>query len=116
MHMPTENRIHSTTKIAIVTGGSRGLGRSTVLRLAKRGVNSIFTYRSNEAEARTVVGLVVDTGRKSIALQLDAGNIRAFDAFVQSVRQALTEFGAEHFDYLVNNAGTSLHKAFNQTT
>ena len=107
---------NSTTKIAIVTGGSRGLGRSTVLSLARRGVDSIFTYHSNRAEAEKVIGLVAEAGRKAVALQLDTGNVRAFDPFVQRVRQALAELGAERFDYLVNNAGTSLHKAFDQTT
>ncbi len=114
--MPTENRANSTTRIAIVTGGSRGLGRSTVLSLARRGVDSIFTYHSNRAEAEKVVGLVADAGRKAVALQLDTGDVRAFDPFVHRVRQALAERNADRFDYLVNNAGTSLHKAFDQTT
>ncbi len=105
-----------TTKIAIVTGGSRGLGRNTVLSLAKRGVDSIFTYNSNRAEADKVLGLVREAGRKATALQLDTSNLRSFDLFAQSVCQALTDFGAARFDYLVNNAGTSLHKAFDQTT
>jgi NAD(P)-dependent dehydrogenase (short-subunit alcohol dehydrogenase family) len=114
--MPTENRANSTTRIAIVTGGSRGLGRNTVLSLARRGVDSIFTYHANRAEAEKVVGLVVEAGRKAVALQLDTGDVRAFDAFVRRVRQALAELGAERFDYLVNNAGISHHKAFDQTT
>ncbi len=105
-----------TTKIAIVTGGSRGLGRNTVLSLAKRGVDSIFTYNSNRAEADKVLGLVRKAGRRATALQLDTSNLRSFDLFAQSVCQALTDFGAARFDYLVNNAGTSLHKAFDQTT
>jgi NAD(P)-dependent dehydrogenase (short-subunit alcohol dehydrogenase family) len=114
--MPTENGPDRTTKIAVITGGSRGLGRSTVLSLARRGVDSIFTYHSNRAEAEKVIGLVAEAGRKAVALQLDTGNVRAFDPFVQRVRQALAERNAERFDYLVNNAGTSLHKAFDQTT
>src|SRR5208283_4406385 len=105
-----------TTKIAIVTGGSRGLGRSNVLSLAKRGVDSIFTYNSNPAEADKVLGLVREAGRKATALQLDTSNLSSFDLFAQCVCQALTDFGAARFDYLVNNAGTSLHKAFDQTT
>jgi NAD(P)-dependent dehydrogenase (short-subunit alcohol dehydrogenase family) len=105
-----------TTKIAIVTGGSRGLGRNTVLSLAKRGVDAIFTYNSNRAEADRVLGLVREAGRKATALQLDTSNVRSFDLFAQNVRQALADFGAARFDYLVNNAGTSLHKAFDQTS
>jgi NAD(P)-dependent dehydrogenase (short-subunit alcohol dehydrogenase family) len=114
--MPTENRANSTTRIAIVTGGSRGLGRNTVLSLARRGVDSIFTYHANRAEAEKVVSLVAEAGRKAVALQLDTGDVRAFDPFVRRVRQALAELGAEQFDYLVNNAGISHHKAFDQTT
>ena len=114
--MATENRASSTPKIAIVTGGSRGLGRSMVLSLARRGVDSIFTYHSNQDEAGKVISLAAEAGRKAVALQLDTGNVRVFDPFVQKVRQALAELHAERFDYLVNNAGTSLHKAFDQTT
>jgi NAD(P)-dependent dehydrogenase (short-subunit alcohol dehydrogenase family) len=114
--MPNENRANSNTRIAVVTGGSRGLGRSTVLNLARRGVDSIFTYHSNRAEAEKVIGLAAGAGRKAVALQLDTGDVRALGPFVQRVRQALAEWSAERFDYLVNNAGTSLHKAFDQTT
>jgi NAD(P)-dependent dehydrogenase (short-subunit alcohol dehydrogenase family) len=114
--MPTENSASSTTRIAIVTGGSRGLGRSTVLSLAKRRVDSIFTYNANRAEADKVTALVGGIGSKAIALQLDTGKARTFDPFVRSVRQALAELHAERFDYLVNNAGISHHNAFDQTT
>jgi NAD(P)-dependent dehydrogenase (short-subunit alcohol dehydrogenase family) len=106
----------SSPRIALITGGSRGLGRSTVLSLAKRGVDSIFTYHSNQAEAERVVRLVAETGRKAIALQLDTGKVSAFDPFVKGVRKALADLGAERFDYLVNNAGTSHHVAFDKTT
>jgi NAD(P)-dependent dehydrogenase (short-subunit alcohol dehydrogenase family) len=115
-HNMTRNTATPKNKIAIVTGGSRGLGRSTVLSLAQRGVDSIFTYNSNRSEAEKVVGLVAEAGRKAVALQLDTGNVRGFDPFVQKVRQSLSELKAERFDFLVNNAGTSLHKAFDQTT
>jgi len=114
--MPTENTPASKTKIAIVTGGSRGLGRNTVLSLANRGVDSIFTYNSNQAEAENVVGLVAGAGRKAVALQLDTGNVGAFDDFVDRVRDALSGLGTERFDYLVNNAGISHHNSIEKTT
>ena len=109
--MPTNNSKTSTTHIAIVTGGSRGLGRSTVLSLADRGVDSIFTYHSNKDEAEKVVAMVADKGGKAVALQLDTGRVATFDAFVNGVRDALATLRAERFDYLVNNAGTSHHAA-----
>jgi len=71
--MPTQTK----TKIAIVTGGSRGLGRNTVLSLATRGIDSIFTYNSNRAAAEKVVGLVREAGREATALQLDTSNLRS---------------------------------------
>jgi len=107
--MMTTNINNPNTKIAIVTGGSRGIGRSIVLSLAKRGVGSIFTYNSSGAEAEKVIGLAAEAGQKAIALQLDTGNIVAFDAFTQSVQSALEGVGAMHFDYLVNNVGNNHH-------
>jgi NAD(P)-dependent dehydrogenase (short-subunit alcohol dehydrogenase family) len=114
--MSTANTMVSVSKVAIVTGGSRGLGRNTVVNLAKHGVHSIFTYLSNRTEADKVVAEVKEMGAKAAAVQLDTGDVRSFDAFVESVRSMLAVFGAEHFDYLINNAGTSLHKNFDQTT
>jgi NAD(P)-dependent dehydrogenase (short-subunit alcohol dehydrogenase family) len=114
--MTAGNSADSIKKIAIVTGGSRGLGRNTVLHLARRGVSSVFTYRSNEAEADKVVSLVTEEGQRAIALPLDTGEVSTFDAFVGKVRESLARLGAERFDYLVNNAGTSHHAPFDKTT
>jgi NAD(P)-dependent dehydrogenase (short-subunit alcohol dehydrogenase family) len=95
------------TKIAIVTGGSRGIGRNTVESLARRGVHSIFTYHSHNADAEAVVAEVESAGAKAVALQLDTAAIASFDAFVDRVKGALTQIGAERFDFLVNNAGNN---------
>lgn len=103
-------------KIALVTGGSRGLGRNTVLSLARRGVNSVFTYHSRDDEAREVVRQIEALGARSVALQLDTANIGSFPAFADAVRTALASLGDEKFDYLVNNAGTGLHKSFAETS
>jgi NAD(P)-dependent dehydrogenase (short-subunit alcohol dehydrogenase family) len=116
--MSNENAVNASAKVAIVTGGSRGLGRNTVLSLARRGVHSIFTYNSNRAEADKLVAEVSETGTgaKTVALQLDAGKISTFDSFVKSAAAALAEMGTERFDYLVNNAGTSHHAPFDKVT
>ena len=107
-----------TTPIAIVTGGSRGLGRSAVLKLAERGVDTILTYKSNEAEAHAVVGQVEALGRKAVALQLDAGHSKGFAAFAARVQAALgATWQRERFDYLVNNAGMGVaHALVAETT
>ena len=98
-----------TTKIAIVTGGSRGIGRSVVESLARRGVDTIFTYHSHAADAETVVAAAKHVGVNAIALQLDTGAIASFDAFADRVKGALARLGAERFDFLVNNAGNNHH-------
>lgn len=97
----------SDSKIAIVTGGSRGIGRETVLRLARGGVRSIFTYKSSRAEAEAVIALAARAGAQTIPLQLDTGDAASFAAFAGVVKEALAAWDAERFDYLVNNAGTS---------
>ena len=105
-----------SSRIALVTGGSRGLGRNTAISLARRGVASIVTYHANRAEADKVVAEIAALGANAVALQLDVGDTAQFDAFAQAVRGALAQLGATHLDYLVNNAGTGLHKSFEQTT
>ena len=96
-----------TGRIAIVTGGSRGIGRSTVEGLAGQGVRVIFTYHSREEDAGAVVSATKAMGAEAHALQLDAGKISEFDGFAERVRGVLTQMGAEQFDYLVNNAGNT---------
>jgi NAD(P)-dependent dehydrogenase (short-subunit alcohol dehydrogenase family) len=105
--MPATMNATTPGKIAIVTGGSRGIGRNTVESLARRGVNTIFTYHTHGTDAETAIAAVKDAGAEAIALQLDAGNIASFDAFVANVKDALSKLGATRFDFLVNNAGNS---------
>lgn len=97
----------SDGKIAIVTGGSRGIGRDAVLRLAARGVRCIFTYNTNQAEADKVAALCAEAAAPAIALQLDVGDAGAFAGFAERIKGALADLKADRFDYLVNNAGTS---------
>jgi NAD(P)-dependent dehydrogenase (short-subunit alcohol dehydrogenase family) len=108
--------MNKVSKIAIVTGGSRGLGRSMVLNLARRGVISLFTYNSSSDEAKKVVAEAQAAGAKAIALKLDTGRTASFDAFVSDVRSALKQLGTDKFDYLVNNAGISSHTPFTKVT
>jgi NAD(P)-dependent dehydrogenase (short-subunit alcohol dehydrogenase family) len=103
-------------KIAIITGGSRGLGRNTAMNLARRGAGVIFTYRSNQKEAESLFSEIEAIGSKAAGFRLDTGDIRSFDGFAAEVRNTLQGWGRERFDYLVNNAGNSLHKPFEQTT
>src|ERR1700741_2448976 len=108
----------TTNTIALVTGGSRGLGRSAVLKLAERGVDAILTYKSNEAEAQAVVEQVRALGRRAVALQLDAGDSAGFAAFAERVKAALAStWQRADFDYLVNNAGMGVdHASVAETT
>jgi NAD(P)-dependent dehydrogenase (short-subunit alcohol dehydrogenase family) len=99
--------------IAIITGGSRGLGRSMALHLAKSGTDVIFTYRAAKAEASMVCSEIEKLGRKARALQLDVADSKSFGAFVKSVEGALD---GRKIDYLINNAGTSLHASIAETT
>lgn len=97
-----------TQKIALITGGSRGLGRNTALAAAARGIDVIFTYHSNQAEAEKVAAEIKALGRKTLALQLDTGDAASFPAFAGKIANALRDtWGRTHFDYLVNNAGHS---------
>lgn len=104
-------------KIALVTGASRGLGKNTALALAKKGVGVVVTYRSNEAEANSVVAAITELGSKAVALPLDMSNLKTFDRFVEQLKQSLqTTWQTEQFDFLVNNAGIGINKPFAETT
>jgi len=103
-------------KTAIITGASRGMGRNTAVNLARRGVDIIFTYHSNQTEAESLIREIVGMGRKAATLRLDTGDLKAFDGFVQDVCKTLQSWGLDEFDYLVNNAGNSQHINFEKMT
>src|SRR5580692_8511547 len=101
-----------TSKIALITGGSRGLGRNTAEGLARKGVDSVITYNSRADEARKVVAAIEAQGRKAVALQLDTGAVETFPLFAGTLKRALREtWDRERFDFLVNNAGTAHHNS-----
>jgi NAD(P)-dependent dehydrogenase (short-subunit alcohol dehydrogenase family) len=108
----------SPTKIALITGANRGLGRATALALAAEGVDIVLTYRSNEEEAADVVASVEALGRVAVALRLDTTEIGTFEAFAASVRSALESSfdGRSSIDFLVNNAGSAAQAPFAETT
>src|SRR3990170_495105 len=83
------NTLSPSTAIALITGGNRGLGKDMVLSLARRGVDVIFTYRNNRAEAAEVVSQVEKQGRRAVALQLDVGVSASFSKFAAQVREEL---------------------------
>jgi NAD(P)-dependent dehydrogenase (short-subunit alcohol dehydrogenase family) len=106
-----------TQKIALITGGSRGLGKNTALHLAAQGVGIVLTYRSRKDEADAVVAQIRDAGGKAAALQLDTALAGTFDAFTDSLRTTLqATWGRATFDFLVNNAGVGIHASFAETT
>jgi NAD(P)-dependent dehydrogenase (short-subunit alcohol dehydrogenase family) len=104
-------------KIALVTGGSRGLGKNISLKLANQGADIILTYNTNHEEALKVVSEIEATGQKAVALQLNTGEVKTFDHFFTEFRRSLQEvFQAEKFDFLVNNAGIGISSSFAETT
>lgn len=104
-------------QIALVTGGSRGLGKNMALSLAKKGIGVIITYNSQQEEALGVVKAIGQAGVRAAALQLNAGDTKSFDAFFTQLKSILKEnFGATHFDFLVNNAGVGINSPITATT
>ena len=100
----------TNNKIALVTGGSRGLGKNMAIKLAEKGINVILTYNSKKDEAETVVAEIEKLGQKAAALQLNAGDIKSFVGFFNQVKTVLNDkFGTDHFDFLINNAGMGLY-------
>jgi NAD(P)-dependent dehydrogenase (short-subunit alcohol dehydrogenase family) len=93
-------------KIALVTGGSRGLGKDMALRLAEKGIDVILTYNTQAQDAQGVVTQVQQAGQKAALLKLNTGEIKSFSAFAENLQSVLHEtFNATHFDFLINNAG-----------
>ena len=107
----------STSKIALVTGGSRGIGKESALSLARVGLDVIVTYHSKADAAQATVAEIKQLGQRAAALQLDAGKIAGFGEFFGRVKQTLADtFGTDHFDFLINNAGAGLGVSFAETT
>ena len=107
----------ATTKIALVTGASRGLGRNTALSIACHGGDVVITYQSRAEDAQAVVAEIEAMGRKAVALQLDTGDVAGFAGFAERLRAELkATFGRDTFDHLVNNAGHGDYALIADTT
>ncbi len=107
----------NTTKIALITGGSRGLGKDMALAIAKKGLDVVITYNSNGAAADEVVREIEVLGQKAKAFRLDTANTRLFDGFTTDLTAYLSEtYGNPTIDFLVNNAGTALYALAEETT
>lgn len=106
-----------TRKIALITGGSRGLGRNAALKLAARGTDLILTYQRQAEAAEAVAAEARALGVQAIALPLEAGDSSSFPAFADAVRAALRQhWQREQFDYLLNNAGSGAHVSIAETS
>lgn len=106
-----------SNQVAIVTGGSRGLGRNTALHLAEKGIGVILTYHSQQAEAEAVLLEIAKKSQQAVALRLDVTDSKSFTAFAQQVQTVLQQtWQQQHFQFLVNNAGIGIHATFAETT
>ncbi|MGN7204118.1 SDR family NAD(P)-dependent oxidoreductase [Pedobacter sp. SAFR-022] len=105
------------SKIALITGGSRGLGKNMALAVAKNGLDVLITYNANQQAADEVVAEIKSMGQNAAAFQLDTSDISNFAAFVSTISAyLLEETGSSKIDYLVNNAGTALYAPVSDTT
>lgn len=109
--------METSNKVALITGGSRGLGRNMALEIAKKGINVIITYNSNKQAAEEVVAQLEAMGRKAVALQLDTSDVHQFEPFMNNLTKYLGEnTESAHIDFLINNAGTALYALAAETT
>jgi NAD(P)-dependent dehydrogenase (short-subunit alcohol dehydrogenase family) len=107
----------TNNKIALVTGGSRGLGRDMALNLAKKGIDVIFTYNNKKDDALAVKKEIEKMGCKAETLQFNAGDIKNFAPFIDALKTTLkNSFNTDHFDFLINNAGIGIHASFAETS
>jgi NAD(P)-dependent dehydrogenase (short-subunit alcohol dehydrogenase family) len=103
--------------IALVTGGSRGLGRNMALSIADKGIDVVLTYNNQRETAQALVQEIEKRGRKAVALQLDVSDTARFAGFASDMRTAMTRiWKRDQFEYLVNNAGVGVYASFEQTT
>jgi len=104
-------------KIALVTGGSRGLGKNAAIKIAEKGIDVIVTYQTKKEDAENTVEEIKQLGVNAAALQLDVTDSKTFNPFITEVKSTLnTVFNADKIDFIVNNAGIAIHASFEETT
>ena len=103
-------------RVAIVTGGSSGIGQSAAIQLARRGAAVLLTYSANEAGAKDTVSTIEQEGGTAVALPLDISRADTFPAFHARVAEVLRGWGHDTVDVLVNNAGYAKTALFTDTT
>jgi NAD(P)-dependent dehydrogenase (short-subunit alcohol dehydrogenase family) len=107
----------SASKIALVTGGSRGLGKDMSISVARKGIDVILTYRNKREEAEEVVKSIEAIGQKAIAIPLDLSDFSSLDRFISQLKPVLdSQWKKQHIDFLVNNAGMGATVPFEQVT
>jgi NAD(P)-dependent dehydrogenase (short-subunit alcohol dehydrogenase family) len=105
------------TKIALITGGSRGLGKNMALSIAKKGLDVVLTYNNNHEKADEVIKEIENLGQQAIAIQLNVIDFKSFSSFFEMVKNAIqTKFRVDKIDFLINNAGIGVNASFSETT
>jgi NAD(P)-dependent dehydrogenase (short-subunit alcohol dehydrogenase family) len=106
-----------SAKIALVTGGSRGLGKDMALSLARKNIDVIITYKSSVAEAEGVVKEIRESGKRAVSIQYDSSDLKSLDPFIENIKSVLRDiWHTDKFDFLVNNAGIGANIPFTQVT
>ncbi|WP_394841756.1 SDR family oxidoreductase [Pendulispora brunnea] len=109
--------MNTTSRIALITGANRGIGRATALELARNGIDIVLTYNSHREEADAVVRSITELGRSAVALQLDVGKVASFGAFVEALDDALRRtWKRSTLDILINNAGLQIAQPLTEVT
>lgn len=104
-------------KIALITGGSRGIGRSTAIALSKKGIDVVLTYKKEKESVELVIKEIEQLGRKAVSMQLDTSKASTFESFVMGLSDVLNEhWGKSQLDILINNAGFGDQTLLGSTT
>lgn len=105
------------SKLALLTGGSRGLGQNMAISIAEKGLDVILTYKSNKEKADQVVQEIKSLGQNAVSIQLDTTNFTGLESFMADVQRITkTAFDTNGIDFLINNAGIGINVPFSKTT